>query len=71
MRCMYTIEKHILSFLSNGHVAVTIDFERYLCAFPLQLYNFKVDYFSFHLLVIPQYNHFKLLETQVGLLFHH
>ena len=40
MSCMYTIEEKTQIAL---FVAVTIDLIRYLCAFPLQLYNFNVD----------------------------
>ena len=47
MSCMYTIEKHMLPFFSNGCVAVTIDFIRYLYAFSLKLYFFKTHHFIF------------------------
>ena len=40
-------KKHMLPFFSNGCVAITIDFIRYLYVFLLKSYFFKTDYFIF------------------------
>ena len=49
---MYTIEKHMLPFFSNGCVPVTIDFIRYLYVFSLKSFFFKTDYFIFIYLAV-------------------
>ena len=64
MSCMYTIEKHMLPFLSYGCVAVTIGFIRYLCAFPLNnITSRRSTFISFYKQFLNRIMLKKLLEN--------